>query len=42
MISQRDSGSLINQTLIVPSVRMVCTVEALLLCGFWALLSMRH
>ena len=34
-----DSGSLINETPITSSVRMFCTVEALLLCGIWALLS---
>ena len=37
-----DLGSLINETPIAPSRRMVCTAEALPLCGMWALLSMNH
>ena len=35
-----DWGSLTNEIPIAPSGQMVCTVETLLLCGMWALLSM--
>ena len=34
-----DLGSLINETPIAPSGHMFFTVEALLLCGVWVLLS---
>ena len=35
-------GSLINETLIVRSGRMVCIAEAVVLCGIRAFLSMKH
>ena len=37
-----DVGSLAYETPIAPSGRMVCTVQALVLCGIWLLLSMKH
>ena len=37
-----DVGSFVNVTPIVPSGRMVCTIEALVLFRIWVLLSMKH
>ena len=37
-----DLGFLINDTPLALSGRMVRTVEALVLCGIWAFLSMKH
>ena len=38
----RYLGSLIYDTRIAPSGRLVCTVQGLLRRGIWALLSIRH
>ena len=35
-------GLLINETPSAVSGRMVCTLDALLLYGFWVFLSMKH
>ena len=40
--AMRDLGSLIKKAPIALSGWMVCTAEALVLCGMWALSSRKH